>query len=203
MHIELLVEEPSAQEVVRALADRALGDRHTYEIRTFQGKHDLLAKLPQRLAAYRHWLIDGCVVVLVDRDSDDCNSLKARIEEMAQAAGLATPSHSPSGRYNAVMRIAIEELEAWYLGDVPALRSAFPRLGDLSRRERSRDPDAVAGGTWERLEAELQRVGYYRGGLAKIDLARRLAPLLDPERNRSHSFQVFWRTLCELSSRTA
>ena len=34
------------------------------------------------------------------------------------------------------------------------------------------DPDAIKGGTWEAMERELQRAGYFKSGLAKIEAAR-------------------------------
>lgn len=97
-------------------------------------------------------------------------------------------------------RIAIEELEAWILGDIPALCQVYPRLSpDLANRERYRDTDAIRGGTWEALERALQKVGYHQGGLPKIAVAREVALHMTPERNRSPSFQVFYRGLKELA----
>lgn len=88
-------------------------------------------------------------------------------------------------------RIAIEELEAWFFGDIQALRAAYPRLSaNLGQRERYRDPDAIPGGTWECLERELRQVGYHKGGLQKIALARDVARHMQPERNRSQSSRL-------------
>ncbi len=85
----------------------------------------------------------------------------------------------------------VEELEAWYFGDIEALRTAYPRLpASLGAKATFRNPDAIAGGTWEALDRELKRAGY-REGLAKFAAAQAIAPHLDPERNRSRSFQVF------------
>jgi hypothetical protein len=80
-----------------------------------------------------------------------------------------------------------------------ALRAAYPRLSPhLGERSRYRNPDTIAGGTWEALERELQRVGYAPGGLAKVANARAVSAHMQPERNRSHSFQVFRQGLLEL-----
>ena len=54
-----------------------------------------------------------------------------------------------------------------------------------------RDPDAITGGTWEALERLLQKAGYFKTGLRKIEAARSIAAHMDPTRNTSQSFQVF------------
>jgi hypothetical protein len=91
------------------------------------------------------------------------------------------------------------EIEAWYFGDVEALAKAYPGVpATLDRKEKFRNPDAIAGGTWETLERVLQRAGYYAGGLPKCELARRMAPRLEPGRNRSRSFQNFVAGLAAL-----
>ena len=61
-----------------------------------------------------------------------------------------------------------------------------------------RDPDAIRGGTWEALERELKRVGYFKGGLGKIEAAKAISAQMDPERNISNSFQVFMKGLLEM-----
>lgn len=48
----------------------------------------------------------------------------------------------------------------------------------------------IRGGTAERLERILQKAGYYSEGLAKIEMACRIAEHMEPQRNRSHSFQA-------------
>jgi hypothetical protein len=54
-----------------------------------------------------------------------------------------------------------------------------------------RDPDRIAGGTWEAFERVLKKHGYFDGGLAKIEAGRTLGALIDPGRNRSASFGQF------------
>ncbi|HUW30965.1 MAG TPA: DUF4276 family protein, partial [Planctomycetota bacterium] len=94
-------------------------------------------------------------------------------------------------------RLAIEELEAWYFGDWEAVRAAYPRLpGTIPARYR--DPDAVKGGTWEALERLMQKAGYFRGGLRKIELAGMVAPNMDPARNASSSFKAFSAALADM-----
>jgi hypothetical protein len=81
---------------------------------------------------------------------------------------------------------------AWFFGDIPALRRAYPRLpASVGEKVRFRDPDAVAGGTWESLERLLQSKKYFPGGLRKSSAAEQIASQMDVENNRSRSFQVF------------
>jgi len=54
------------------------------------------------------------------------------------------------------------------------------------------------GGTWEALERELRKVGYFPGGLNKINAAREISRFMVPERNRSRRFQVFRQGLIEM-----
>jgi len=193
MHVEFLLEEESAAVALDLLAPKILGPGATHQCHFFQGKQDLLSKLPERLRAYKRWIPDNFrIVVLLDEDRKDCHELKIELEQIAAVAGFTTLSQAAGGRFHVVNRIAVEELEAWYLGDMDALYVAFPRLSaNMARRTRFRDPDRVSGGTWEALERELQRAGYYPGGLAKVDLARKVAAQMDPWGNRSHSFRVF------------
>jgi len=184
---------------LRALLPRLLPAGRTFEVHAFQGKADLLGKLEARLRAYAAWLPkDWRVVVVVDRDDDDCHELKQRLEEAADKAGLRSRSRAGARPWQLVNRIAIEELEAWYFGDWDAVRAAYPRVSpDVPKRQGLRDPDAIAGGTWEAFERIMQRHGYFKGGLAKIEAARAIGAQIEPERSRSGSFQAFHQALVE------
>lgn len=200
IHVEFLVEEPSMEFFLRALLPRLL-DPVYFEIRTFQCKDDLLKRLPDRLRGYAWYPEEYRIVVIVDRDSDDCQELKQELEQHAAGAGLPTRAHPQQGRFTVINRIAIEELEAWYFGDWEAVHAAYPRVSQtVPRRARYRHADAIAGGTWEALERVLQRAGYFKGGLQKIEAARSITPHLDPSRNTSRSFQVLRDALLELAS---
>lgn len=200
IHVEFLVEEPSMEAFLRELLPHLLGAVH-FEIRTFQCKDDLLKRLPDRLRGYSWITEEYRIVALVDRDDDDCQQLKRELEGHAAQAGLPTRTQPRQGHVAVINRIAIEELEAWYFGDWEAVCAAYPRVSaSVPRREGYRNPDAIAGGTWEAFERVLQRSGYFKGGLRKIEAARSIAPHIDPARNRSRSFQVFRDSLLELAS---
>lgn len=201
MHIEFLVEEPSAEAALQNLLPKIFGHAATFIIHPYQGKPDLLKKLPVHLKGYRQWLPeDWRIVILMDADDDNCLELKAQLERMAQDAGLTTKSAAlPSRRFQVLNRLAVEELEAWFFGDVEALKAAYPRVSPtLGEKEKYRNPDAIAGGTWEALERLLQGLNYFPEGLPKIRVAREVSRHIDPARNRSRSFQVFRQGLMDL-----
>lgn len=199
-HVEVLVEEASMEAALRLLLPRVL-TATTFEIYPYQCKSDLLSKLPDRLGGYAKWLpLDWRVLVAVDLDSADCQELKNLLEAAAQRAGLITRTRDRD-RYQVVNRVVIEELEAWYFGDWDAVRRAYPRVAEgIPRKARYRNPDAIVGGTWEAFEQILQRSGYFRGGLRKIEAARAIAAHWTPAANSSRSFQMFYHALTEMAS---
>lgn len=185
---------------LRELLPRLLKPEVVSNIRVFQGKQDLLNKLPQRLLGYASWIDSAqvAVAVLIDEDREDCRQLKQQLEAAALHAGLRTVTTRP-GDAQVLNRIVIEELEAWFFGDVAALRSAYPRIPtSLATRAAYRYPDAVAGGTAEALERVLQKAGYHRAGLRKTVCAADVSPHLTPALNSSTSFGHFWTGLQRL-----
>lgn len=196
----VLVEEPSMEVALEALLPKMLRPEVAVNLRQFQCKDELLQRLPERLAGYAQWLPEtAAVLVVVDRDDDDCKVLKARLEGVAHQAGLGTRGKPKQGCFQVINRIAIEELEAWFFGDWPAVRAAYPKLDEsVPQRASFRDPDAIRGGTWEAMERVLQRKGYFKTGLRKMELARAVAAEMVPQRNRSVSFVCFRDALSAL-----
>ena len=189
----VFVEEPSMEAALQVLLPPLLGPA-AFQIIRFQSKDDLLKHAPARLRGYAGWLPASTrILVLVDRDDDDCVTLKARLEASAAAAGLLTKTAAAKGqRFQLVTRIAVEELEAWFFGDWQAVQAAYPKVSpQIPRKAGLRDPDAIGGGTWEALERVLKRAGYFSTGLRKVELARTVARHMDPGRNRSRSFNAF------------
>ena len=201
MHIEFLVEELSAQEFLFQVLPQILTTNITYDIHAFRGKTDLIKKLPSRLKGYKNWISnDYKIVVLVDKDDDDCQELKNELEKIATDTGFITKSTAQVNQpYQVLNRIAIEELEAWFFGDIEAIVKAYPKVSQkLGKQAPYRDPDAIAGGTWEALERVLKKAGYHRGGLEKVKAAREISQSINPQKNCSKSFQVFYQGLLEI-----
>lgn len=181
---------------LRALLPKLLGPV-PFSVHPFQGKTNLLKNLEPRLRAYAKSLpASHRVLVCLDRDAADCLTLKEQLEEAARKAGLVTKSAARGRAFKVINRIAVEELEAWFFGDWEAVRQAYPKVdARLPAKKSFRDPDAIKGGTWESLERVLQKAGYFKAGIRKLDLARTVGPLLQPARNQSRSFRLLCAAL--------
>ncbi len=137
-----------------------------------EGKQDLEKSVPRKLRA---WCEPGVrFVVLRDKDGGDCRELKRKLVSLCEAGGYP----------NTLVRIACEELEAWYLGEPAAIANAFEnkKLRRIGAEARFRDPDAVVrpSAVIEQLVPEFQ----------KVSGARRMARTLSRKGNKSRSFQA-------------
>jgi hypothetical protein len=91
---------------------------------------------------------------------------------------------------------AIEEGEAWFLGDIKAIKKAYPKLkeGFLS----SYKNDSICR-TWEKLadaiydggSQKLQREGHQAIGTKKSEWAEKITPNMNIQENNSPSFCYF------------
>lgn len=152
-------------------------------------KRFLLNHLPRLLRGYGRSLGLGreCVVVVVDLDRADCATFR---RELLSVLNACNP------RPRTLFRIAIEEGEAWLLGDRRAVKAAYPSAKDSVLNGYRQDSIC---GTWEVLadavhpggSARLKNVGYPTVGKAKCDWAGRIAPHMDVNGNLSPSFRVF------------
>ena len=195
MHIEVLVEDESTKEALEILIPKVVSRDCTHNIREFRGKKDMLKGLQGWFRGYAKWELDCNMVVVIDKDREDCTRLKSKIEDKARNCGLLDKTF---GRYSKrlVIRIAMTELEAWFLGDPLAIHKAFPKV---------RERDVRAQGTVDsipdpanHLERMLQRKRYF-SHMPKVLVARSIAEHMEPDRNKSPSFQLLMRTLRELS----
>ena len=98
----------------------------------------------------------------------------------------------------AVTRIEVEELEAWYFADWSAVHAAYPRVSkNIPAKSCYRDPDAIMNGTCGKFEKILQKHGYFRQGLAKVEATTAIGKHFDPCTSNSHSFRVFRDAIAE------
>lgn len=83
-HLEFLVEDTSTEAALRVIVPR-IAPALSFDIHPYQGKRDLLAKLPDRLRGYSSWLPNNWrIIVLVDCDEEDCRQVKSRLEKIAR-----------------------------------------------------------------------------------------------------------------------
>ena len=196
MLLEVLVEDASTEEALKVLTPRVTSKHRSQRISSFNGKHDMLEKLPGRFRGYAKWKLDCNVVVVIDKDREDCTLLKSKIEDNARDCGLLDKTF---GKYpkRLAIRIAVTELETWFLGDPAAVNRAFPKVRETDLHIKGSVDKILAPA--KRLERVLQRRGYYRTGMPKLQVARLVAEHMEPDRNKSPSFQLLMRTLRELA----
>ena len=193
MKVHVLVEGKSDEAFIKAWAPRAFNG-HTFQVHRHQGKgtlprdpaarpeprrQGLLDLLPAKLRAFADagGGDDNAVLVLVDADNDDCTALKR---------SLVTMSNSLDPRPNVVFGIAVEESEAFYLGDLRALKLAFPHA-DMEKAQ-AYQPDSICG------TAELFGRIVGDGRIDKVSWAEKMGPRMTilPEKNRSPSFRALY-----------
>jgi hypothetical protein len=136
MIFHVLVEGTSDEPTVREILTRRFGlvQGSQFQIHPHGGKgklpddpdeipevtnRTLLAQLPATLRAYSLKGNKVCVVVLVDQDDDDCVQLLADLNKM-----LAALAKRPA---NVLFRIAMEEIEAWFLADRKAVSAVYAK----------------------------------------------------------------------------
>lgn len=151
----------------------------------YEGKQDLTNNIPKML---RSWRIPGDRFVVVhDNDRKDCRKLKSDLRARCKEGR----------REDTLIRIVCQELEAWYLGDLPALAAAYaaPSVRSLAGKRPFRDPDDVPHPARE-IKREIP-------SFQKISGARLMAQHMNPDENRSASFGVFVRGIAALAERMA
>lgn len=174
----ILTEEESMEITLRDLVPR-LGVTE-FQIITFQGVGDLEASLRAKIKAWRD--TSARFLVIRDNDNGDCRARKQRLQGRIDAAGGARP---------AKIRLVIQELEAWFLGDPEALENAG-YLKPGSRPAYLRDPENHA----KPVDALRKLDPAYQKTLG----ARRIAPHLDPDRNKASSFHATIQAIRDLTA---
>jgi hypothetical protein len=202
MHIEVLVEDSSGAKLIETLLPTLIGayeEPHTWRIHPYKGigrlrkgltaksdpsKRALLDQLPRLLAGYGRTTGIDAVVVVLDSDQRDCRTFLGELNALLQDCRRAP---------NTLFRLAIEEMEAWYLGDRQALLAAYPRAKKevLNRYQQ----DGVCG-TWELLAdavhpggtAAIRKAGWPAPGQLKHEWAEKIGPHMRIDDNQSLSF---------------
>lgn len=197
-HAEVLVEDESTAVAVDVILQRLVGESsmQTWHLTPFRGKERMLRNLPAIFYSLGQARYADKVVVVIDQDRDDCQWLKSQIWQMAVSGGLVGPDETTQ-QTSLRVRIAMTELESWFLGDTHAIRTAYPRVGEREVRV-SGDVD-LRQSAWEFLQRPLLRHRYFDTRMPKTIVAKAIAPHLDlsPDANASQSFRLFLRTLRE------
>ncbi|MGL4338812.1 MAG: DUF4276 family protein [Rhodoglobus sp.] len=215
MHIEFLVEDLSGKVALEQLVPKIIESDHTVKISPYRGigrvpknmspnteasKRILLDQLPKLLQGlgktFRGYGADyaAAVVVICDLDNKNLEKFLVELTEMVDAC-----DPRPETRFC----LAIEEGEAWFLGDVMAIRTAYPKAKNNILENYVQDSIC---GTWEILadaihdggSSAVKALGWHKTGRLKSEWARNITPHMDVEKNESGSFAHFRDSLREL-----
>jgi len=216
MHLEILVEDQSGKKALDILIPKLIGPEHTFKVHPYKGvgripknlgsntdasKRILLTQLPKLLRGYGKTFANypegypAAVVLICDLDA---KCLKAFREELCAILNACDPK--PETRFC----VAIEEGEAWFLGDIPALKKAYPKAKDAVLNTYINDSIC---GTWEKLadaifpggSAALSTKGWQAIGTEKSIWAEKITPHMDVNNNASHSFGYIRTKIMELA----
>jgi hypothetical protein len=215
MHFEILVEDQSGKKALDILVPKIIGHEHTCRIIAYKGighipknlNHDpdpkkriLLDRLPKLLQGYGKTYVHQShyypltVIVVCDLDN---KCLKRFRRELSAILDACDPK--PDTRFC----FAIEEGEAWLLGDIPAIKQAYPRAKDTILN--GYQNDSICG-TWEVLADAIFSGGsralahqeWQKIGAEKSVWAEKICPHMNIENNASPSFCYFRTKIREL-----
>ncbi|MES2571803.1 MAG: hypothetical protein V4710_17340 [Verrucomicrobiota bacterium] len=218
MHFEFLVEDESGRRMLERLVPKILKEEeHTFTIHAYKGigripkglnprtdpaKRVLLDQLPRLLGGYgqrfAHCGAGYRAAVIVVCDLDDRNLKEFTKELLGVMAGVMVAPQTG-------FCIAVEEGEAWLLGDKEAVRKAYPKAKTAVLD--SYRNDSICG-TWEKLAEAvypggveaLRSQGFQVVGQEKSRWAETITPHMDVEANQSPSFGCFLKTLKEMAA---
>ena len=198
------------------LVPKIVDDQHTFRVHAYRGigriprgltggteakKRLLLDQLPRLLGGYGRtfsgYPASYRAVVIVVCDLDDRCRRTFRQELLGV---LEECNPRPETRFC----IAVEEGEAWLLGDISAIKAAYPQAREevLNRYMN----DSICG-TWEYLadavvsggSSVLKGKGWWAVGREKSSWAEEIVPRMDVDNNASPSFRYFREQLRELA----
>ena len=215
MHFEVLVEDQSGEKALKILMPKITGDQHTFCVHFYKGIGDIPPNLKSKTDVSKRILLDQLprllrgfgktfasyppnypAAVLVVCDLDD-RCLKTFRQELLTVLNACNPS--PETRFC----IAIEEGEAWFLGDIRAIKAAYPKAKDAILN--CYQNDSICG-TWELLadavftggSSALKEKGRRAVGREKSEWAEKISPYMNVDKNASPSFCYFRDKIREL-----
>lgn len=216
MHFEILVEDQSGKKALDILVPKIIGSDHTINVHSYKGigripknlganenagKRILLDQLPRLLQGYGNAFsrypadFPAAVILVCDLDQKSLNTFHQELLDILNAC-----NPRPETRFC----IAVEEGEAWFLGDLTAIRSAYPRAKMAVLN--SYVNDSICG-TWERLAdavyiggaTALAGKGWQAIGAEKSQWSERISPHMNVLVNNSPSFAYFREQLLGLA----
>jgi Domain of unknown function (DUF4276) len=168
-----LLEEDSARAMLEGFLPKLISKSIRCRFIVFEGKQDLEKQMLKRMRSYR--VPNARFVVLRDKDSEDCLTVKKRLVQKC----------AESGRSVSLVRVACHELESWYLGDLAAVEAGLG-ITELARQQHKSPYDKP-----DDFAAPSRKLQAIAPSYQKVGGSRAIGPHLNTTTNRSHSFGVF------------
>lgn len=169
MHLQFLIEDMSGEVLIKHVMNKLVLNRQsvTYDCKAFKGiggfkkctsksgvktnklLNDLGIYLKGFDKSFRY--IDAAVIIVLDNDSRNADEFRKELNKRALRTRVSV---------DYVFCIAVEEMEAWLLGDRQALLKAYPNARESVLKEYHQDSIC---GTWEVLANAI-----YKGGLKRF-----------------------------------
>lgn len=213
MRIEFLVEDLSGEKLLTEIIEKYIAEFPlfpvAYEIRSYKGiggfakgsdagnvkSQQLLNDLPKRMKAIqaKYWGMDDVsIFIVLDNDTRETKKFEEQLKALAEREKISM---------DYVFCIAVEEMEAWLLGDRAAIQLAYPNVSDrVASKHSGYTQDSICG-TWEYLADMLTKGGFtafkkknptaFDVGKSKSEWAEKIGRHMDIRNNMSPSFQYF------------
>lgn len=217
MHFEILVEDISGKTALEILIPKIIGNHHTFDIHSYKGigriprgltptsnpkQRILLDQLPRLIQGYGKTFAgyssnySAVLIIICDLDDKCLRNFRQELLDCVDKCAVKPDTH---------FCIAIEEGESWYLGDIDAIKAAYPNVKTAVLN--SYINDSICG-TWEKLadaifsggSQSLAKLGWKAVGKEKTAWASNISPHMNIDNNKSPSFCYFRAKLRSLSS---
>jgi hypothetical protein len=216
MHFEFLVEDQSGNKSLKILMPQLINiESNSYRIHFYRGggkdipkkskvephKRIFFDRLPALINGFGKTFAGygadykAVLIVICDLDTQDKTTFLNELNGI-----MSSCSQKPDTYFC----LSIEEFEAWYLGDMDAIKSAYPyaRQETLDRY----DNDSICG-TWELLadaiykggSGTLKKRGWQSVGAEKSKWAENISPCMNIDNNKSPSFKDLKTQLLKLA----
>lgn len=186
-HLFILTEERSLKIVLETLLPMVLPENVLFRVIPHDGKQDLERSLPKTIPGLSK-VPEARIIISRDKDESDCVLLKEKLVKL-----INDHCQCP---YK--IRIVCKNLESWFLGDLPAVQSAYNRFqpGKYQMTSDFRDVDSIGNPTQllQRIVPELQN----SVSLPKLKVAREISAGMVVDRNKSISFINFFKAIRSL-----
>ena len=208
MHFEILVEDLSGKTTIEVLNPKVIGEDHTCRVISYRGigriprdlkshtdiqNRILLDRLPNLLKGYGETYSNNpakhstVLIIVCDLDKKCLKDFRQKLLDVMNECNPEIETR---------FCIAVEEGEAWFLGDLAAIRKAYTKAKSSILNQYQNDSicdtwellaDAICPGGSKKLKEE----GWQAVGKKKSEWAERITPNMDINNNKSPSFCYF------------